>query len=273
MENSKISWTNHTFNPWIGCTRVSPGCVNCYAENLMDHRYHKVEWGPGKPRVLTSDANWKNPVKWNKQAAKAGARAQVFCASLADALDDEAPSGAREKLWKLIESTPHLDWQLLTKRPQNFSKYLPWGPNEKPWPNIWLGTSTEDEKWAKERIPLLRAYPAAVRFISAEPLLGDLGDVDLTGIGWTIIGGESGKGARNMQIEWARSLLNRAHKDGSKVWVKQMGEVWAKDNRKELIQIAGTKQWSRHGADMATWPADLQVQELPTPNLELDVAA
>lgn len=239
----------------------------------MDHRYHKVEWGPGKPRVVTSAANWKNPIKWNKHAAKAGVRTRVFCASLADVMDDEAPTGAREKLWELIESTPSLDWQLLTKRPQNFAKYLPWGPNDKPWSNVWLGTSTEDAKRAGERLPLLRAYPAVVRFISAEPLLSDLGDVNLTGIGWTIIGGESGKGARAMQIEWARSLRTRAHVDGSKVWVKQMGEVWATENRKNLIQIVGAQQWSRHGADLAMWPEDLRVQELPIPESSLDIAA
>lgn len=147
-ENSKIEWTNHTFNPWMGCTKVSPACKNCYAERDMDHRYGKVAWGPNGTRVLTSDANWAQPLKWNRDAEASGVRARVFCASLADVFEDwqgpmvdssgrlhiEGPEGlgrfmtmndVRQRLFALIDATPNLDWLLLTKRPENIrSMYL-----------------------------------------------------------------------------------------------------------------------------------------------------
>src|SRR5581483_1094173 len=149
-ENTKIEWCDHTFNPWMGCTKVSPGCANCYAETMMDHRYGKVRWGKGKPRQRTSSANWKLPLKWNKKLSYrctscgtvfpdseleevlgwecldcntvcSPVRPRVFCASLADWLDDEVPIEWLADLLALIYSTPNLDWLLLTKRPQNWA--------------------------------------------------------------------------------------------------------------------------------------------------------
>jgi len=257
-----ISWTDHTFNPWIGCTRVSQGCVHCYAETLMDHRYRRVDWGPGHPRLLTSDVNWNKPIKWNNNAVKSGQRAKVFCASLADVFDLEVEQAWRDRLWKLISATPNLDWLLLTKRPENF-KFLPWEADQAPFKNVWLGVSAENEEAAEQRIPLLRAWPATIKFISAEPLLGDISHVDFSGIDWIIPGGESGHEARPMQVEWVRSLIAAGEKAGAKIWVKQMGEVWAKENRAELIQIKTNAKWSRHGAEPAYWPADLRMQEDP----------
>ena len=181
MENTKISWTVHTFNPWIGCTKVSPGCKHCYAEVLNDQRYGNHNWGPGAPRRTTGDAYWRQPLKWNREAAKTGIRAKVFCASMADVMDDEAPEGARERLWELIRAASSLDWLLLTKRPENFGRFLPWSAGVVPFPNVWLGVSTEDRQRANERIPLLAAFPAVARFLSAEPLLEDLGSIDLRG--------------------------------------------------------------------------------------------
>ena len=123
-ENSKIEWCNHTFNPWIGCQKVSPGCDHCYAEAMMDHRYGRVKWGPHGERKRTSPANWKNPLRWAKQAN--GRRPRVFCASLADWLDNRVPRDWRSDLGRLIEATPELDWLLLTKRPENHEKLAPW---------------------------------------------------------------------------------------------------------------------------------------------------
>ena len=118
MKESKIEWTTHTFNPWIGCTKVSPGCAHCYAETLMDTRYGRAKWGKGNPRSRTSAGNWKQPKRWDKEAAKLGERHRVFCASLADVFDGEVANEWRDALWKLIEATPNLDWLLLTKRPE-----------------------------------------------------------------------------------------------------------------------------------------------------------
>ena len=127
-ENSKIEWCDHTWNPWIGCTKVSPGCDHCYAESYAT-RYGKTVWGPGQPRQLTSDANWKKPLKWNHEAMLTGTRPRVFCASLAEVFDNEVNPAWRERLWAFIQATPNLDWLLLTKRIGNVAKMLPmdWG--------------------------------------------------------------------------------------------------------------------------------------------------
>lgn len=201
-KNSKIQWTDHTFNPWIGCTKVSTGCVNCYAEREMDKRWHKVQWGPQGTRVRTSKSMWKQPLKWNKEnwfectcgwrghiPDEQGAvclhcgtteelkqtRQRVFCASLSDVADHH-PSILNEwieDLVRLIAQTPNLNWMLLTKRPEDllarFGMF--WGLEE--WPeNVWVGVSAENQKRADERIPILQKIPAIVRFISCEPLLG-----------------------------------------------------------------------------------------------------
>jgi protein gp37 len=141
MENSKIAWCDHTFNPWIGCQKVSPGCDHCYAEAMMDHRYGKVEWGPHGERKRTGDATWKQPLRWAKQAN--GGRPRVFCASLADWLDNKVPREWRSDLGRLIEATPELDWLLLTKRPENYAKLAPW-PLDKIPSNVWLGVTAEE---------------------------------------------------------------------------------------------------------------------------------
>lgn len=178
-ENTKIEWTDHTFNPWIGCTKVGPGCDHCYAENLMDTRMGVAVWGPGNPRVRTKEANWKMPLRWNAQAdafmAQHGRRQRVFCASLADVFDNEVPVQWRRDLFDLIAATPNLDWLLLTKRIGNAQRlyaeaYL---DSARPWPeNVWLGATIVDQAEADRDIPKLLNVPAAKRFLSMEPLLG-----------------------------------------------------------------------------------------------------
>lgn len=183
-KNSKIEWCDHTFNPWIGCSRVSAGCDNCYAEAMRAKRLKQVEWGPHGIRIRTSENNWRQPLKWNKAATATGERPRVFCASLADIFDNHRsidPSW-RDELWALIRSTPNLDWLILTKRPQNFKKYLPrdWGHG---YPNVWLGVTVEDQEEADRRIPHLIEASAQLRFLSCEPLIGG---VDLTWIGHSL---------------------------------------------------------------------------------------
>ena len=183
-ENSKIEWTDHTFNPWVGCSKVSPGCQYCYAEQLMDLRYSKVQWGPKGTRQVTSEANWKLPLKWNKRAKREGRRYRVFCASLADVFEDrEEVIQWRANLFAMIERTRNLDWLLLTKRPENVCQLIGEGTgrHSTAWladcNHVWIGTSIENQETADERIPHLLTIPAAVRFLSIEPLLGpiDLG--------------------------------------------------------------------------------------------------
>lgn len=161
---TSIAWTDHTFNPWWGCTRISPGCDNCYAA-AFDKRVGGDHWNPHvRPRTLSAD-NWKKPRRWNRDAEKEGRRHRVFCASMADVFDNKAPDGERERLFQLIRETPWLDWQLLTKRPQNIVKMLPrdWGRG---YDNVWLGTTVEDQTRADERIPILLQVPARLRFLS-----------------------------------------------------------------------------------------------------------
>lgn len=143
--NSSIEWTTHTFNPWWGCTKVSDGCKFCYAETLSKRYGHSV-WGPGKARRLMSDNHWQEPVKWNKQAQEQGTRYRVFCASMADVFDEQAPEGQLDRLWELIRVTPYLDWQLLTKRPQRICASLPddW---EKATPMSGLGRALKINVW------------------------------------------------------------------------------------------------------------------------------
>lgn len=226
-ETTKIEWADATFNPWIGCTRVSPGCANCYAEALMDKRWGKVKWGKGQPRQRTSDANWRQPLAWNRKAEKAAKIARVFCASLADWLDPEVDPGWVADLLSLIARTPALTWMLLTKRPQLWRERLDAVMDLSPaslvdaqgylritraWldglppANVWLGTTVEDQQRADERIPALLAIPARVRFLSCEPLLGP---VDLV----------VGKAGRGDDIDALTGSVTRYHgykpRDGS----------------------------------------------------------
>lgn len=214
-EKTEIAWTDSTFNPWIGCQKVSAGCDNCYAETLMDKRYHRVQWGPHGERRRTSASNWRNPVLWNNRApefqAKHGRRQRVFCSSLADVFDNAVPQEWRTDLFDLIRATPNLDWLLLTKRPENAARmivnsvgYLAgW-----PWRHVWLGVTTEDQAAYDRRWPILRDISAAVRFISYEPAIGplELHADDGRHPDWIICGGESGPGYRDMPEKWASDL-------------------------------------------------------------------
>jgi protein gp37 len=244
-ETTEIAWCDSTFNPWIGCQKVSAGCDNCYAETLMDKRYGRVQWGPHGERVHTAPANWRKPLQWAKAARTSGKRPRVFSASLADVFDNQAPVGARCDLFNLIRATPELDWLLLTKRPENIAKMLPdaaaWGDG---WPNVWLGTTCEDQAAYDRRWPILSRIPAKVRFISYEPAIGPVLLHADTGIhpDWIICGGESGAGYRPMPKEWASELMAECGAARVPFFMKQM---------------AGKKQI----------PDDLMVRQFPAPLL------
>jgi len=273
-ENTKIEWATHTFNPWIGCTKVGPGCDHCYAENLMDTRLHAVQWGPGAPRKRTSAKNWADPIKWNAQHAEYfaqhGHRQRVFCSSLADVFDNEVPEPWRWDLFRLIDATPNLDWLLLTKRIGNAGDMLNESASSvmgefvgarawdmKPWSNVWLGATIVNQTEADRDIPKLLEVPAAKRFLSMEPLLGpvDLRSIDVSGdeeilplgatwlgreeygprLDWVIVGGESGPGARPMHPDWARSLRDQCDASSVPFLFKQWGE-WIDERHANLDQ-------------------------------------
>jgi protein gp37 len=230
-KNSKIEWTHHTFNPWWGCTRVSEACVHCYAES-WSKRLGKKLWGPKSPRRFFGENHWKEPRKWNVEAKKTGIRPRVFCASMADVFEKRKELGEwRERLWKLIQETPDLDWLLLTKRPELVLEMVPWG---NAWPqNVWIGTTVEDQESAEKRLPFLAEIPAKIRFISAEPLLGplDLKQWLRPSIDWVIAGGESGAHARPSSPAWFRKLLLDCVESGVPYHFKQWGD-WAPQNAK-----------------------------------------
>lgn len=242
-ETTGISWTDSTFNPWWGCTKVSAGCDHCYAETF-DKRTGGDHWGKGAERRVFADKHWNEPLKWNRDAV--GKTHRVFCASMADVMDDEAPAGQRERLWELIDSTPYLTWQLLTKRPHRFSRYLPYRFAHK---NVWLGCTAENQEMYDVRWPLLRQASLEydlTSFISYEPAIGSVSMHDCADRhpewkanefpGWLIFGGETGAGRREMQAQWAESIAKECLDNGTAFFMKQMSAV-NPTKAKELIPI------------------------------------
>lgn len=262
-ERTAISWCDHTWNPVIGCTKVSPGCDGCYAENLMDRRYGRVQWGaPGKgagTRILTSEHTWNDPLRWHRKALRDGTRPFVFCASLSDVFDNQWEPGWRRRAFDRMRETPALVYLLLTKRPQNIVRLseeaggLP--------PNAAIGTTVEDQERANINVPHLLAATDRLNplfnFLSCEPLLRPLvpwtptiltramdliGHADVPSIDWVIAGGETDQGphkARLTDPEWFRSLRDRCAAAGVLFHLKQM-------TRKGPV------------------PPDLRIQERPT---------
>lgn len=294
-KDSGIQWTTHTFNPWEGCAKVSDGCKNCYAEERNDRFYGGKHWGVGAPRLMRSESYWNEPLKWDKAARLAGAshvpgdhskRSRVFVASLADVFEDRPDLvEPRARLFRLIEECDHLDWLLLTKRPENVlrlthlaSAFDPTDPED--WPgNIWIGTTVENQHAARDRLRNLLAIPSIYRFVSVEPQIGPV-DLErvvtiapcpfnaLTGqwaddgqavehgaVDWVIVGGESGRRARPFEIEWAHSLVQQCKRSGAAAFVKQMGHKPRRAG--ELITLTGK------GSDMDEWPEELRVRMFP----------
>ena len=236
----------------------------------MNRRYgwNGGTWGPKAPRKVTAEANWKVPLAWDHGAAhgfmgKSGTGRLVFGGDLCDIFDDHGPSDARGKLWSLIRDTPHLTWQILTKRPQNFRRFLPsdWGDG---YENVWLGVTVDDRKHGYPRVGLLRDTPARVRFLSCEPLLEDIGDIDLSGIRWVIVGGESGQQARAFDLAWARALKANCKRSEVAFFFKQLGKVPLENGRQFPIVLPQPNgKRDLHGVCRDNFPRDLDVQEWP----------
>ena len=239
MGKTKIEWADYTFNPWIGCTHVSEGCEHCYAERQdVQYKWTESGWGVGKPRKLTSSGYWGKPHTWNRNARMYKVRYKVFCGSLMDVFDDEVPQRWRDDLWTVMENTPLLDWQLLTKRPHNVWTMTPqkW---HKEWPkNVWVGMSAENQKRYDERIGHLLEIPAPVLFLSLEPLLGRIdvsqalhgypeqfnyGEWEQTcrPINWVIVGAESGRYARPMDEDWVKDIVQQCRNAHTPIFYKQ----------------------------------------------------
>ena len=243
MQNTKISWTDHTFNPWIGCAKVSEGCRNCYAIPLAK-RMGWAKWGVRASRYITSKSYWEKPRAWNRKAAKTGKRIRVFVASLADVFDGHPDLiDARKRLWTLIRETPNLDWLLLTKRPENILGMLPpdWGDG---YDNVWLGTSVEDMR-VVNRIDALRAVPAAIRFVSYEPAIGPLHEANLDRIDWLICGGESDRSGnfRPMDEAWAIAMRDKCIRDGVEYFFKQ--HSGKRSGMQPTLQGVKHRKWPR----------------------------
>lgn len=263
MSETSIQWTDYTFNPWWGCVRVSPGCENCYAETFA-HRLGLDVWGPQSPRRFFDDKHWSEPFLWHRRRMGGDRRHRVFCASMADIFEDRRDLDVwREGLWALIEGTPKLTWQLLTKRPENVLAMVPkWWRTGFP-PNVWMLTTAEDQERLDVRGPILQSIPVMVRGISYEPALGP---IDLSPfmaafpptpgyyvahtITWAIAGGESGHGARPMSLEWARAVREQCRRSGAAFFYKQGGA----SNRCEH---------DKKGGHFECFPDDLKVREFP----------
>ncbi len=279
-EQTKIEWTDHTFNPWRGCTEVSPGCDNCYARRLAMRNPRVLgSWGPEGKRVITSETGWKEPLRWDRAAEKAGVRRRVFVGSMMDVFEDRPDLVApRQRLQNLIYECTQLDWLLLTKRPKEAYDLIGGssGTGLKIFryffPNVWLGVSVENQETADERIPLLLKLPAAVRFVSCEPLLERVelpldpsSPGDDHGIDWVIVGGESGPRVRPCSVDWIQAIVTQTHAAGIPCFVKQLGS----ELYDPLWYGEGTPEDSRmllkhpKGGDPAEWPEDLRVRQFP----------
>lgn len=285
-ETTGISWTEKTWNPWRGCQRISPGCKNCYMF-AEQKRYGK------DPSVVVRTKTWGDPLKWQRQAAKDGKTEMVSTCSWSDWFISEADEW-RAEAWEVVKRTPNLNYQILTKRAGRIKDHLPpdWGQG---YPNAWLGVSVEDRKYGLPRIDLLRGIPAAVRFLSVEPQLEGLGKIDLAGIHWVIVGGESSNRgsceARPFNLAWARSLRDQCRAAGVAFFFKQAGsnpldtglmesvpngdtkytmDDLRGEKREEILEtfnecfrVATLKLRDKKGGDLSEIPSDLQIREFP----------
>ena len=290
---TKIEWTEKTWNPVTGCTKVSPGCDHCYAEGIA-RRFAGSKAFPNGFDVTLHPERLDAPLRWRKPS-------RVFVNSMSDLFHQDVPDDYIARLWAVMAATPQHTYQILTKRPARMRSLLrdecrcpdrghapgvhfrsamewtatPHSPTyvpglesgiyhrmQWPLPNVWLGVSVEDQKRADLRIPALLDTPAAVRFLSCEPLLGPvsiwehisnpsnlrrLAGRPMPHLDWVIVGGESGPGARRMELQWARTLVRQCKDAGIAPFVKQLGSVHG----------------PHKGGDIDTWPAELQVREYP----------
>ena len=284
-KNTAIEWADHSFSAWIGCQHAGPGCDNCYAE-AWAKRTGFVKWGPGEPRHRTGADYWKQPLKWDREAAAAGKPATVFCNHLSDAFDNAVDKGWRTDLWALIRETPNLIWIVLTKRIGNAPDMLPedWGDG---YPNVCLVATVVDQDEANRDLPKLLKIPARWRAACLEPLLGpidlrrirfhnsnlnafdgsvqDLDEPQYCGylpgrprLVWVILGGESGgrDKVRDYEYVWAIDIIRQCSDRGVPAFNKQLGS-----RPRFFGEVRALKD--RKGRTVREWPADLRVRQIP----------
>lgn len=265
MTDTAIEWATKTWNPTLGCTRISDECDNCYAIPQAWMRMHNpnpkiraafagtAEKTDGRTdwtgRINLLDDRLDQPKHWRKPE-------RVFVNSMSDVFAARVPTGFVAKIWRTMQDTPRHTYQVLTKRPERVARVLGKVHAElgltEPLSNVWLGTSIGRDRFA-QRADALRQAPAAVRFISAEPLLGPLPSLDVTGVDWVILGGESGPGARPLELDWIRDVIGQCRTTGAAPFVKQLGTVWAKANGAS----------DKKGGKPDDWHEDLRVREYP----------
>jgi protein gp37 len=246
MQDSSIEWTTKTWNPVTGCTRVSPGCEHCYAETFAERWRgvpgHAYEHGFDlqlRPRRLLQPLGWTEPLT-------------IFVNSMSDLFHVDVPRSYIDQVWDVMARTPQHTYQVLTKRAERMERVCS-SQIAGPLPNVWLGVSVESPAYYG-RIRHLQRTPAAVRFLSCEPLLAALPNLLLDGIDWVIVGGESGPGARPLRESWVEEIIGQCQAAGASVFVKQLGTAWAQG-----------RSGDRKGGSMADWPHRLRIRELPEP--------
>jgi protein gp37 len=250
---SLIAWTDHTFNRWIGCTKVSPACDHCYAETLALRRGWVTAWGKDTRRHATT-STWDGPTRWQRRAQRTGIRERVFCLSLGDLFEAHAAlPPLRERLWAVMRATPMLDWLVLTKRPHGYRTLLP--PDLLAQPNVWLGVTVESVAYTWRLDQLVAVSATGPRWVSYEPAL-ELVDFGpwLPAVSWVIVGGESGPKARPFDVAWARAVVAQCRAAGAAPFVKQLGT--------RPVLDGGPLRLPTHH-DPTLWPDDLRVREFP----------
>ncbi|RQP26276.1 DUF5131 family protein [Piscinibacter terrae] len=244
---SKIEWTEQTWNPTVGCTKISPGCKHCYAETMAKRLNAMGTPGYANGFALTLlPERLGDPYKRKKSTV-------YFVNSMSDLFHDRVPESFIEKVFEVIEHTPHHTYQILTKRGARMVRFF---RNRSVPANAWLGVSVEDRRYGVPRIDYLRTVPARIRFLSVEPLLADVGELDLTDIHWVIVGGESGPKARPMKTEWVESIRTQCQQQDVAFFFKQWGG-WGADGKKRAKAANGRELNGRTWDEM---PAEAVIQ-------------
>lgn len=252
MAETQIEWTDSTWNPVAGCSVMSAGCTNCYA---MEMARRLEAMGVSKYTGLTRQSGkrtvWRGLVREDRAALDIPYRwrkpRKIFVNSMSDLFHDEVSTSFILDVWKVMKETPQHNYQILTKRPERMARIVSTDIGEV-LPNVWLGTSVESAD-VRSRIDFLRTVPASIRFISFEPLIGSVGKIDLFGIHWAIVGGESGKSARPIREEWIDEIHDQCLDSETVFFFKQWG-AWGKDNKRRSKKANGREYRGRTWDDM-----------------------